>query len=186
MRNVLSYVAAGVVLFGVLGCGGMWTMNTSSEKPSPQASDDKATLVIMRTTSYGWAAQISNFLDGKLIGQTKGKCYFITKVDPGKHTVICQNENVRMHEINFEAGKVYYLQQAIYMGAWSARTEYDTLNPQIFEEQKPECEYFVFSPELAKDEEDAVIDMEDAKKERNEQIADEKEYYAKIDNLKGF
>jgi hypothetical protein len=134
-------LAIGTVIVGSLflfGCGGMWTMNTAEEKISPIAKSDKAVLVIMRTTSFGYAAVLNNYLDGKIIGQTKGKCYFFTDVEPGEHTLIGKGENSRLHKINFEAGKVYYLQQAIYMGAWSARTEYDIMTPETFEEQKPE------------------------------------------------
>jgi hypothetical protein len=169
----------------MVNCG-LWAMKTSNTKPDPKSNPDMATLVIMRTTSYGYAASVSNYLDGKLIGQTKGKSYFITEIPPGKHSIICKNENMRPHFIDFEAGKVYYLQQAIYMGVWGARTEYDTLNPMIFEEQKPECEFFVFDPAEAEGDDEAVVDMDEAAREREEQMKDESEYFLKVDNCKGF
>jgi len=184
MHKGIRVAVASFALLAIVGCGGMWTMKSKEEKPSPMASPDKATLVIMRTTSYGFAAKVENYLDGKLIGQTKGKCYFFTKIDPGQHLLICKNENMRPHQINFEAGKVYYLQQAIYMGAWSARTEYDTLNPAKFEEQKPECDFLVLSPSEIPS--DAGIDIKEAMRERADQMKDEAEYYAKIDNVKGY
>ncbi|MBN1757757.1 MAG: DUF2846 domain-containing protein [Chitinispirillaceae bacterium] len=185
MRSLPAFVLATVLGLMVASCG-LWVMTSQDTKPSPKSNSDKAVLVIMRTTSYGAGATISNYLDGKIIGQTKGKSYFFTEVTPGKHSLVCRNENMRPHEINFEAGKVYYLQQAIYMGMMAARTEYDTLNPQIFEEQKPECDFVVFDPALAEGEDEATVDMEEVKEERAEQLADQPDYFTKVDNLRGF
>ncbi|MBD3322112.1 MAG: DUF2846 domain-containing protein [Chitinivibrionales bacterium] len=185
MFKSLRIVASLAVVVSVSGCG-LWTMSSSSEKPSPKPRDNKAVLVIMRTTSFGFAATVNNYLDGKLIGQTQGKCYFFTEVESGEHYLTGKNENSRTHTINFEPGKIYFLQQAIYVGAWSARTEYDTLNPQIFEQQKPECEFLVFDPAEAKGDDDAVVDMDEMLQEREKQIAEEQEYFAKVDNVRGF
>jgi hypothetical protein len=56
----------------------------------------------------------------------------------------------------------------------------------IFEELKPECEFFVFDPAEAEGDDEAVLDMDEAAREREEQMKDESEYFLKVDNCKGF
>ena len=53
---------------------------------------NNAKLVIYRGTSFGFAVKLDNYLDEKFIGQTKGKSFFITTVEPGEHYVIASGE----------------------------------------------------------------------------------------------
>jgi hypothetical protein len=54
-------------------------------------------------TSFGFAIVSWNYLDGKLIGETKGKTYFVINVKPGPYYVIVTTENTAVAHINFQA-----------------------------------------------------------------------------------
>jgi hypothetical protein len=52
--------------------------------------------VIIRDYFMGNAIVFWNYLDGKLIGETKGKTYFVTNVQSGPHYVIVATENTAL------------------------------------------------------------------------------------------
>ena len=111
----------------LVACGGPKHMITMDVKHIIAPKPDKAVLVIARTTSMAFGVTIENYLDNKLIGQTKGKSYFITDVQPGQHYVMGHAENWATARIKCEAGKIYFLNQDIRMGVWMARTGFTAL-----------------------------------------------------------
>ena len=127
-------------------CGGPKHMVTMETKPRIAPKPDKAVLVIVRTTSIGFAVAFNNYLDGKFIGQTQGKCYFITEVTPGTHYVMANAENWAAARIKFEANRVYFLHQLVTMGVWKARTGFSVLSVQDAMQQINEsgCDYRVY------------------------------------------
>jgi hypothetical protein len=132
----------------LIGCGGgPKHMIQQEQRPQIKAKSDKAVLVIARTTSVGFAVTIENYLDGKLIGQTKGKCYFITEVAPGQHYVTAHAENWAVARINFEAGKIYFFNQGIFMGIWMARTGFSVMSAEETLKQIAESgtDYYVYN-----------------------------------------
>ena len=110
----------------LVSCAGSH-MITKDVKPELEAKSGDALLVIVRTTSLGWAVTIDNYLDGKMIGETRGKSYFITDVKPGIHYVMAHAENMATARITFDAERIYFLQQSIYPGFWKARTGFSVL-----------------------------------------------------------
>jgi hypothetical protein len=141
-------------------------------------------LVIVRTTSLGWAITIDNYIDGKMIGQTRGTSYFITEVNPGSHFVMAKAENVAAARINFEAGRVYFLDQSIYPGFWTMRTGYSTMTKEDALKQVNEsgCDYRVYDtknpgPDMdAKDYNETKADFEKEVKEDPKRHKDILEY----------
>jgi len=86
-------------------------------KPPIAINKNKAVLVIMRTTTWGLGYLINFYIDGKFIGQTKGKSYFITTVARGSRYLVANYyEGGPMDKvwINFEAGRVYFINQLLY------------------------------------------------------------------------
>ena len=71
----------------------------------------------MHVPNFFW-----NYLDDQFIGETMGNTYFITDVEPGQHYVVVETENTCVADLNFEAGKRYFLREGIVMGIWRART----------------------------------------------------------------
>ncbi len=93
------------------------------EKPPVlEADSDKALLVIVRDAWIGSAIVFWNYLDGKFIGETQGKTYFVTQVSPGNHYVVGATENTAVAQFDFQPGKKYFLRQGVTMGLWRART----------------------------------------------------------------
>ena len=95
-----------ICLILLSGCAAT-SMVAPDRKPDLAPRTDMATLVIIRDTSFGFAIVFWNYLDGKLIGETKGKTYFVTRVKPGPHYVVVATENAAVAHLNFEPGKIY-------------------------------------------------------------------------------
>ncbi|MBI4633659.1 MAG: DUF2846 domain-containing protein [Deltaproteobacteria bacterium] len=111
--------------------------------PEIKAKSDAATLVIIRDTSFGFAIVFWNYLDGKLIGETKGSTYFVTQVKPGPHYVVVTTENTAVAHLDFQQGKTYYLREGVLMGWWRARTSgFEPLTHQQAMESMKECTYW--------------------------------------------
>ena len=106
----VKYLVAAAIMVSALflgACGPKLHMIAKEGKPSITAKSNKAVLVIIRTTAFGWGAIVDNYLDGKMIGQTEGKVFFVTEVTPGRHYVISHADNTDTARLNFEAGKIY-------------------------------------------------------------------------------
>jgi hypothetical protein len=132
------------ILPAVLGaCVAGTHMIAKESKPAISAKPDKAVLVIIRTTSFGSGFVIDNYLDGKMIGQTQGKMFFVTDVTPGVHYVISHADNTDTARVKFEHGKIYILQQGIYPG-WRATTRYSPMTTEDFVQQVKEATYVVY------------------------------------------
>lgn len=147
LRKVLLLVALTMPVLLMSCAAGTVHMLDQDIKPKIAVKSDKAVLVVVRTTSYGWAIVIDNYIDRKMVGQTRGKSYFMTDVAPGTHYVMAKAENVAAARINFEAGRIYFLDQGIYMGIWTARTGLSVMTAaealkQINEEG---CDYRVYN-----------------------------------------
>jgi hypothetical protein len=125
------------------GCVAGTHMIAKEGKPSIAAKSGKAALVIIRTTSFGWGSVVDNYLDGKMIGQTQGKMFFITDVTPGVHYVISHADNTDTARLNFKAGKIYLLQQGIYPG-YNIVTRYSPMTADEFAKEVQEATYVIY------------------------------------------
>jgi hypothetical protein len=148
-RNIftkLSLFAVSVSMLLLLGACGAKHMVTMDTKPRLAVKPDKAVLVIVRTTSFGGGVSFDNYIDGKMIGQTQGKCYFMTDVTPGTHYVMAHAENWATAKIHFEAKRIYFLNQIVTLGIWKARTGFSALSAQDALQQINEsgCDYMVY------------------------------------------
>lgn len=92
------------------------------QPPALAPASDSALLVIVRDAWIGSAVVFWNYLDGKFIGETMGKTYFVTQVPPGEHYIVGTSENSAIAHFDFQAGKKYFLRQGVTMGVWRART----------------------------------------------------------------
>lgn len=112
-----------IVLCVALLAGCSTTQMLKPEKPPAlEAGPDKALLVIVRDAWLGSAIVFWNYLDGKFIGETMGKTYFVTQVPAGEHYVVGATENTAIAHFDFQPGKKYFLRQGVTMGVWRART----------------------------------------------------------------
>lgn len=135
-----------LTLFVLGGCATSH-MIKSDVKPEIAAKPGSATLVIIRDTHFGGGIVFWNYLDGKLIGETMGKTYFITGVPPGPHYVVAASENTGVARFDFKPGKVYFLGQNIAMGVWRARVGgFYPMNRQEAAEAMKNCSYTQYDP----------------------------------------
>ncbi len=142
MRTLLVCLLSLVALSGC-AAGHMLERGTS---PTLAASPESANLVIIRDTRLGFAIAVWNYLDEKMIGETKGGTYFVTKVKPGPHWVVASSENTLALRFDFEPGKTYYLRQDIWMGVWRARAGFTPLDPKEAKEAIESCTYWELDP----------------------------------------
>lgn len=130
-----------IVLLGACGTG--IHMIAKEGKPAINPKSGKAVLVIIRTTPFGGGQIIDNYLDGKMIGQTQGKVFFISEVTPGVHYLIAHADNTDTARLNFEAGRIYLLQQGIYPG-FGVTTRYSPMMNDEFQRELPEAAFRVY------------------------------------------
>lgn len=143
MRRLLILAMLCIILLS--GCAAT-SMVAPDRKPDLTPRTDSATLVIIRDTAFGFAIVFWNYLDGKLIGETKGKTYFVTNVKPGPHYVLVSTENTAVAYIDFQAGKSYYLREGVIMGWWRARTSgFSPLNQQEAIGAMNNCTYMEYN-----------------------------------------
>lgn len=147
----LKHLLAASSLFFFMSCG-PGIMLKQDTQPEIKADPEKAVLVIYRGTSFGGGIDIENYIDKKFIGQTEGKSYFISKVDPGSHYLVGASENNACAKITLEAGKIYYVMQGIYPGVMRARTGFSASNPEDFtKDQKEGMDYLLYTPPASTD-----------------------------------
>ncbi|NLD91259.1 MAG: DUF2846 domain-containing protein [Fibrobacter sp.] len=146
LKSLIAIVALPLLL---LSCGGGFYMLQNESGPEIKAVPNKATIVIYRSSPFNLSVTIDNYIDNTFIGQTQGKSYFITKVDPGSHYLIGASENNACAKITVDAGKVYYIQQEIYqgvlqglfIGANIARTAFTGKTPDDFANEQKKLTY---------------------------------------------
>ena len=120
-------------------------MTKLDEAPASISKPDQATLVIIRETFFGGGVVFWTYLDGKLIGETLGKNYFVTPVKPGQHYVVIATENTSVAHFDFKAGKTYFLGQGVAMGIWRARTSgFYPMTREAAENAMKTCSYMVY------------------------------------------
>ena len=140
-EDMKKIILLAICLFLVSGCA-TGIMVTRDTKPEITVKPDSSTLVIIRDTTFGFAVAFWNYLDGKFIGETTGKTYFVTSVKPGPHYVVVTTENIAVAHIDFQPGKIYFLHEGVLMGWLRARTSgFEPLTYEQAMESIQECTY---------------------------------------------
>ncbi len=133
-------------------------MITQDPKPPvPGTKSGKATLIIIRPTNWsghtgsvtiGPGHIIPNYLDKKMIGQTRGKSFFVTEVKPGTHYVMAVSQNTAVARLNFEAGKIYILQQLLFPSLNPfkniPRTSFTPMTVSDFRKENKDADFLVY------------------------------------------
>jgi hypothetical protein len=156
--------------------------NIMTVKPNP----GKAALVVARTTSFGGAVNFYNYLGYKFIGVTKGKgCFVKNDIEPGLQYLIARTESLETGKIQFEADKVYYVQESPRLGWVVARVTLSPVTPEHLSAEIGDggCTYYVI------DEKDRAEDL--TEHEYQEAVTDyEREitegYHSDFKDYKGF
>lgn len=97
-----------------------------SIEPAPT---DKAVIYFTRTSTLGFAINFSYFDSTKLIGVFNGPKYIRYECDPGTHLFWARSENRDFVEAEVEAGKIYFIEAIVKMGAIKAGVELQPIDP---------------------------------------------------------
>lgn len=126
--------------------------------PNLISQPDKATLVIIREVWVGGAIVFWNYLDGKLIGETQSKSYFVTYVAPGPHYVVVATENTCVAHFDFKPGKTYFLGEGVTVGLWRARTSgFYPMTPEDATKAMNDCSYLEYDPKTGQEDMDPKL-----------------------------
>jgi hypothetical protein len=122
-------------------------MISTNVRPKLAIKSNKAILVIIRSSAHHVHSIINNYLDGKMIGQTQGKCYFVTEVHPGMHYLIAAAQNRDVAYMHLAAGRIYFLRQAVLPGNDGPTTRYIPMTFTDATMHMKEAVYLVYDTE---------------------------------------
>lgn len=91
-----------------------------SVEPAPS---DKAVVYFVRTSSLGFAVNFTYFDSTRVIGKFNGPKYIRYECEPGVHLFWARSENRDFIEAEVEAGKIYFIEADVKMGAVKAAVE---------------------------------------------------------------
>jgi hypothetical protein len=93
------------------------------------AQPDKAVIYFTRTSALGFAINFSYFDSTKLIGVFNGPKYIRYECEPGTHLFWARSENRDFIEAEVEAGKIYFVEAVVKMGAIKAGVALEPVDP---------------------------------------------------------
>lgn len=100
---------------------------------------DKSRIYIYRNESMGGAIAMAVSVDGRMLGQTGPKTYFVLDVKPGKHRIQSFTENVATLDLVTAPNRAYYIWQEVKMGMWSARSALHEVSEEEGQKGVLEC-----------------------------------------------
>lgn len=141
MRSLVTGAVCVVLLFGgqVTAEEDYAVRVPAGDKPEPVA--DKALVFVVRPANTGMAIRMWAFADDTVLGLTKGDTYTHAYLDPGMYTFWSRAENVSAVVHTVEAGKTYYLKQAVRIGGLKARVHVEFLSDEEGEYVLGRCDH---------------------------------------------
>lgn len=154
MKNYVMLLA-GILIVLLSGCASapMASIERDSQAKTFVVKPELSNIYVYRNESFGGAVKIDVELDGKPVGHTVAKSYFMLEVPPGKHTLISKAENDSVLDVIAEAGKTNFVWQEVKMGVWYARNKLQLVDETIGKAGVAECKLIesaqqVFAPAL--------------------------------------
>lgn len=126
MKNVLNSgkgIIFGIIALMAMSCNMGQSLPVSEDAKSLQAPEDKALVYFVRPSKVGGLIAMGIFVNGKEIGETKGKTFIYGFFDPGQYTFMSKAENKKEMSMALEANQTYYIKQSAKMGFAFARTD---------------------------------------------------------------
>jgi len=144
MEGTMKKLLVALSLIMISGCASS-NMIAPNKQPSLKPEPKKSTLVIIRSFSAGSNVVFSHYMDGKFIGETKAKTYFVSQVPAGKHYLMGCANNTATVQMDFIAGKIYYLCEGY---AWPSNTTgFTPIQQEKAKEILRKCTYLEIDPE---------------------------------------
>lgn len=132
MKNYATLLVIGLIIL-LSGCASapMANAGRDNQAKSFAVKTGLSNIYVYRNESFGAAVKMDVVLDGKQVGQTVAKSYFLLEVSPGKHTIISKAENDSVLDINAEAGKNCFVWQEVKMGLLYARNNLQLVDESV-------------------------------------------------------
>jgi len=123
------------------GCASvpMASLDMDNEAKKFAVPADQSRIYIYRNESMGGAVPMTVSVDGRTLGQTGPKTYFVVDVEPGKHRIQSFTENVATLELVTAPNRAYYVWQEVKMGMWSARSALHEVSEEEGQKGVLEC-----------------------------------------------
>lgn len=99
----------------------------------------KGRIYIYRDENFGSAIKVPVSVDGKLLGQTAAKTFYVVDVAPGPHKVACMAESNSEVTVNLKASDIAYIWQEMKMGTWTAGCKVQQVNEGAGQEAVKGC-----------------------------------------------
>ena len=116
----------GLIFVALLASGCVSVPMASNEKDAAAKSfapkAGMANIYVYRNETFGAAIKMPVILDGKLVGDTASKTYFLLEVAPGKHELISKGENDSVLPVTAQGGSNYFVWQEMKMGMFGPRS----------------------------------------------------------------
>lgn len=112
------------VAFLMTGCASvpMASLDQDAAAKSYQVKPGKSNIYVYRNENLGGAIKLTLLLDGKLVGDTAAKTYYLLEVDPGHHSILSKAENDSVLDLTTAADRNYFVWQEVKMGMWQPRS----------------------------------------------------------------
>lgn len=133
LQKLSQFVVYGFIISMLSACASvpMADLKEDQEAKSFAAPQDKSRLYIYRNENFGGAIKVSVTVDGKLVGQTAPKTYFVVDLTPGEHQVSCLAESNSQVTVKGAKGQSIYVWQEMKMGMMSAACKLHEVTPEI-------------------------------------------------------
>lgn len=140
-----SFIARATVIATVglmmAGCAGM---QRSTSHPVPTVQPDHGLVYFYRESHFlGAAIQYEVRDNGNVIGALQSGTYFFENATPGEHTYSSKTEAKTDVTIDVEAGKTYYVQGTISMGAFAGHPHLTEASAAAAQAALPKLDYAV-------------------------------------------
>lgn len=103
-------------------------VSASGQKLEP-APEGKAVVYFVRPSSLGFAINFSYFDSAQLVGKFNGPKYIRYECEPGTHLFWAKSENRDFLEAEVEAGRIYFIEAVVKMGAVKAAVNLRPVDP---------------------------------------------------------
>lgn len=140
LRKILGLLA----LLSFLALGGCASVPMATPQQDSAAKQftvppGKSRIYLYRNETFGAAVTMNVALDGKTMGKTASKTYFVWDVAPGHHTIESLTENTSKLTLDTVAGQPYFVWQEVKMGFLTPRSQLHLMDRQAGEKGVMEC-----------------------------------------------
>lgn len=137
-KLLLPVVLAGSFLSGCASVP-MASLEQDAVAKTYKVQPGKSNIYVYRNENFGGAIKLTLLMDGKLIGDTAPKTYYMLEVDPGRHSLLSKAENDSVLDLNTETGRNYFVWQEVKMGLWQPRSQLQQVDDAAGKAALEEC-----------------------------------------------